>query len=38
LLTAIVGMVAALRRRRTTVPHGPSMCIASLAAAALAVF
>jgi len=38
LLTAIAGVVAALRRRRTTVPHGPSMCIASLAAAALAVF
>lgn len=41
-LTALVGTAAALRRRGrlvgTAVPHGPSMCLASLAAAAPAVF
>ncbi len=37
LLTAITGTVSAVRGRGTTVPHGPSMCLASLAAAALAV-
>ena len=40
-LTAITGTaVLVLRRGRTglAVPHGPSMCLASLAAAALAVF
>lgn len=40
-LTAITGtVVLVLRRGRTglAVPHGPSMCFASLAAAALAVF
>jgi len=38
LLTAIVGAIAALRYRITLVPHGPSMCVASLAATGLALF
>jgi leader peptidase (prepilin peptidase)/N-methyltransferase len=42
LLTALLGTAAALHRRGrlvgTVVPHGPSMCLASLAAAAPAVF
>ena len=33
-LTALFGLLARVR----TLPHGPSMCMASLAAAALAVF
>jgi leader peptidase (prepilin peptidase)/N-methyltransferase len=33
-LTALFGLLARVR----TLPHGPSMCVASLAAAALAVF
>ena len=37
-LTAVIGGLAALGRRSTMVPHGPSMCIASLAATGLAVF
>ncbi len=37
-LTATAGGLAVLRRRSTLVPHGPSMCIASLAATGLAVF
>ena len=37
-LTAISGLLMAAGRRSATVPHGPSMCVASLAAAALAVF
>lgn len=37
LLTAIVGVVAAARCRSATVPHGPSMCVASLGAATLAL-
>jgi leader peptidase (prepilin peptidase)/N-methyltransferase len=36
LLTALWGVVAVLRRSGPTVPHGPSMCAASAAAAALA--
>ena len=36
LLTAITGTVSVVRGRGTTVPHGPAMCVASLAAAALA--
>ena len=36
LLTAAWACVAAARRQRT-VPHGPSMCLATLAAAALAI-
>jgi leader peptidase (prepilin peptidase)/N-methyltransferase len=35
LLTAVIGMVAALGWSATTVPHGPSMCAASAAALAL---
>ena len=41
LLTAISGTVVLVLRRGSTglaVPHGPSMCLASLAAAAMAVF
>jgi len=38
LLTAMAGAVSAIRGRGGTVAHGPSMCAASLAAAALAVF
>ena len=42
LLTAMLGTAVALHRRDrlvgTVVPHGPSMCLASLAAAAPAVF
>lgn len=37
LLTAIAGSVTAARGRGLIVPHGPSMCAASLAAAAIAV-
>ena len=38
LLTALLAAVIAVRDRTATVPHGPSMCVASLAAAALVVF
>ena len=38
LLTAIIGGVSALRHRSSCVPHGPSMCAASLAAISLAMF
>lgn len=38
LLTAMLATVIAVRDRTATVPHGPSMCVASLAAAALVVF
>ncbi|AQT80502.1 prepilin peptidase [Mycolicibacterium litorale] len=38
LLTAVLAAVVAVRDRHAAVPHGPSMCLASLAAAALAVF
>ncbi|EHB50467.1 peptidase A24A prepilin type IV [Mycolicibacterium rhodesiae JS60] len=37
-LTAMASVVLAARDPTATVPHGPSMCVASLAAAALAVF
>jgi leader peptidase (prepilin peptidase) / N-methyltransferase len=37
LLTAVWAVVAAVRRTESTVPHGPSMCVAAAAAAALAV-
>lgn len=37
LLTAIAGSAAVARGRGATVPHGPSMCAASLAAAAIAL-
>lgn len=38
LLTAVWSVLALLGRRGPTVPHGPAMCAASAAAAALAVF
>lgn len=38
LLTALCGTVAILRGRRGALPHGPSMCVASLIAALPAVF
>jgi leader peptidase (prepilin peptidase)/N-methyltransferase len=38
LLTAVWGAVAVLRRSGSTVPHGPSMCVASAAAVGLAVW
>lgn len=37
LLTAIWALVALTRRSSSTVPHGPSMCIATLAASAAAM-
>lgn len=37
-LTAASGLVALLRHGGRSVPHGPSMCAASLLAAAVAVF
>lgn len=37
LLTAGMAIVAAVRRGETTVPHGPSMCLAAAAAVSLAV-
>jgi leader peptidase (prepilin peptidase) / N-methyltransferase len=37
LFTAAIACVAAIRRTKTTVPHGPSMCLASVAAVALAI-
>jgi leader peptidase (prepilin peptidase) / N-methyltransferase len=37
LLTAVIGLVAVLRRSGPTVPHGPSMCLASAAALGLAL-
>lgn len=37
MLTAATGTISMLRRRGQVVPHGPSMCAASLLAAALAV-
>lgn len=37
LLTATVACVAVIRRSTSTVPHGPSMCVATLAAAALVI-
>jgi leader peptidase (prepilin peptidase)/N-methyltransferase len=37
-LTAVWAVVALLRRSPGPVPHGPSMCLAAMAAAALAVF
>ena len=38
MLTAILGVIALVRRHRIPLPHGPSMCVASLVSAALAVF
>ncbi|BBY61361.1 prepilin peptidase [Mycolicibacterium sarraceniae] len=37
-LTALLAAVIAVRDRSATVPHGPSMCVASLTAAALVLF
>jgi leader peptidase (prepilin peptidase)/N-methyltransferase len=37
LLTAVWAIVVMLRRAGSTVPHGPSMCLAAVAACALAV-
>lgn len=36
-LTALGAVVTLLRRRGPTVPHGPSMCLAAMAACALAI-
>lgn len=37
LLTAMIACVALVRRAETTVPHGPSMCVATLASVMLVV-
>lgn len=37
LLTAVWALVELVRRRARTVPHGPGMCVATAAAAALAL-
>src|SRR5215210_1181010 len=37
LFTAAIACAAVVRRSKTTVPHGPSMCLASGAAAMLAI-
>jgi leader peptidase (prepilin peptidase) / N-methyltransferase len=37
LFTAAIACVAVVLRTKTTVPHGPSMCLASVAAAMLAI-
>jgi leader peptidase (prepilin peptidase) / N-methyltransferase len=37
LLTAMVALVSLIRRSEATVPHGPSMCLATGAAAMLAI-
>ena len=37
LLTAVWALVELLRRGARTVPHGPAMCLATAAAAALAL-
>jgi leader peptidase (prepilin peptidase)/N-methyltransferase len=38
LLTGVWGLIAGLARRGPTVPHGPSMCLASAVAAGLGMF
>lgn len=38
LLTAVLACVAVVRRSSSTVPHGPSMCMATLAAVGLVLF
>jgi leader peptidase (prepilin peptidase)/N-methyltransferase len=38
LLTSALGVLTLVRRGDRTVPHGPSMCVASLSAAASALF
>jgi leader peptidase (prepilin peptidase)/N-methyltransferase len=37
LLTAVIGVVSLARRGGSTVPHGPSMCLASAAGVGLAL-
>jgi leader peptidase (prepilin peptidase)/N-methyltransferase len=37
LLTVLLGLVGTLRRAEPTVPHGPSMCLASVLGVGLAV-
>jgi leader peptidase (prepilin peptidase)/N-methyltransferase len=37
-LTAVLAVVVLLHRAGGSVPHGPSMCVAAVSAAALAVF
>jgi leader peptidase (prepilin peptidase)/N-methyltransferase len=37
LLTAVIALVSLARHAETTVPHGPSMCLATMAAAMLAI-
>lgn len=37
LVTAVLACIAIIRRSSSTVPHGPSMCLATLIAAALGV-
>ncbi|RRR42581.1 prepilin peptidase [Mycolicibacter terrae] len=37
-LTGVCGLLAALGRRGPTIPHGPSMCLASALAAGLGMF
>ena len=37
LLTAVVAVVYVVRRSESAVPHGPSMCLATLVAAALVI-
>ncbi len=37
LLTAVLACIAIIRRSSSTVPHGPSMCLATLIAAALGI-
>lgn len=38
LLTGLCGLIAAATSRARTVPHGPSMCLASAVAAGLGIF
>jgi leader peptidase (prepilin peptidase)/N-methyltransferase len=37
LFTAVIALVSVVRRSKATVPHGPSMCLATMAAAMLAI-
>jgi leader peptidase (prepilin peptidase)/N-methyltransferase len=37
LFTAVIALVSIIRRSEATVPHGPSLCLATLAAAMLAI-
>jgi leader peptidase (prepilin peptidase)/N-methyltransferase len=38
LLTGVWGLIAAAGRRGATIPHGPSMCLASAVAASLGMY